>query len=338
MEAFGSELVAEPNLQMVQPIVLTPSIEHMRVIEFDDTLVLYGLFGSDKPVVKIGGLEADVLDWSPDRLMVKLDRTGAKSKGEVVVDSKGRLSNVRRITEWIVPINYTLMFPDNEPLKITGLVALRFRADVGEYREEAHGDIIKPIRTAVITRDSGADLVATGPGIKRTEDEHCYTTWEGQGTFEPAGFGATDLILGARLKVNTETRKGYIGLEFGGLAPSPFSIHSVCEAFVDPDGNVIPGSEGRNPLPLTFGLLHGQQSFEDPADPRNPAIPLFAINFDFQSDYRIPAGVFEDVDLGLRLDWTAVNPSSPPDPQAPRSANVGEAPARRHRVIGRRKP
>lgn len=109
--------------------------------------------------------------------------------------------------------------------------------------------------------------------------------------------------------------------------PHPFISRVDCEAWTDQDGNFHPATTSDTDFGVTLGELHGGDTFPDPGeDPLRPDVPLNAIQIDMPRDgmgnstFRIPAGVIEGLVAGvMRLEWTAVNPVFPPDPQAARS-------------------
>ena len=69
-----------------------------------------------------------------------------------------------------------------------------------------------------------------------------------------------------------------------------------------------------------------------------PDVPLNAIQVDLGADFRIPAGVVEDLTDGvMRLEWTAVVPSFPPDPTAARSAKTRSVGTKSYKLIEKRK-
>jgi hypothetical protein len=304
--------------------LLAPSIKYVLINEVQDRAVLKGIFGSKPPdserKVTIGGQPSDVIDWQENEITCELKPSGLGSAGDVQVIVRVHKSNVRLITEWNIPMTCTFWPNHDSPLKVTGQVFARFRADVGTYRDEAHDAPIKPRRAAIATRDSDADLIASGVEVV---DAHCKAFWENQQVF-PAYFfsGIPNRVLVARFKVDAATSKAAIGLDLAGFPPHPFTVRGECEAWTDQDGNFHAATSSSDDFTVPLGELYGQDWFPDPAgDPLRPDVPLNAIQIDMPMDahgnstFRIPAGVIEDLAAGvMRLEWTAVNPLYPPDP------------------------
>ena len=104
----------------------------------------------------------DIKSWDWDTIVCNLDRTGPRANGDVIVQVQGangawRKSNVHQLTEWNIPLHY--FWPavlDIAGLKIEGTGKLRFRADVGSYREKPHEPPVFPYRGMVPTKDSSA--------------------------------------------------------------------------------------------------------------------------------------------------------------------------------------
>ncbi len=321
----GATLEAFAKPGVFQPITLTPSIEQMLVNEPGRELVLKGLFGKQiQPTVTINGRAVTVNSWAEDEIKVQLANTGPAAAGEVIVDVSGRKSNPRRLTEWIIPLQYSFRHPDHEDVKVAGTIVARFRADIGEYREQPHVDPIKPVRGAVATQDSGVDLMSEGSYA----DSDCTVYWENQQSFPAVGYGPVQFNLVARFKVDTDAGTGALGLGLAAFSP-PFNIRTVC-----PDGT------SNTPFMVAIGLLYNTHLFPDP-DPNSgrPAVPLPAIEITFGPNYRIPAGVFEELraDGVIRIEWTAVNPNFPPDQSAPRSAKINGLESPTYKRIDSRK-
>jgi hypothetical protein len=292
--------------------LLAPSIQFVLINESADQAILKGIFGKPPPgerAVLIGGLEAAVVSWEKEEIVCTLPRSGTGSAGDVEVWVRGHKSNVRRITEWNIPMRFAFKDPDHPPLKVSGDVFLRFRADVGDYRSHTHEAPFQPIVGAVATRDSSASLMGSGSAVI----DECTVSWLGEYEFPASGFGdpfASALV--ARFRVDTETKKGAVGLALLALppVPLPFTIRSVC-----PDGS------GEVKITVAFGELFGEELFPDPGnDPDRPEVPLPAVQISFDpANYSFPGGAFEDITTGLvRLEWDPVMPNFPPDPEAAR--------------------
>jgi hypothetical protein len=289
--------------------LLAPSISFVRIDEANDEAVLYGIFGeppADERAVLIGGLEAAVIEWTKDKVRVRLPRTGTGSSGDVEVQVRAHRSNIRRITEWNLQLRHRFRDPDSPSLKIEGPVRLRFRADVGEYRETPGARPKKALRYAMLTRDSSADLTASG----RHTDDDCTITWEGQALVPPYGYQGSDPNPGLShmVKIDGIDRKLSVGLALGLFPPSPWKQRTVCRS-----GTAI------TDLAPAFGLLMEIVQYGDPLDESQITVVLPSLVLSLNNAWGISAGVFEDEQGLIRLEWDAANPTSPPDPDAARS-------------------
>jgi len=293
--------------------LLAPSIQFVRVDEENDEAVLTGIFGEPAPderAVLIGGLEASVIEWTKDKVRVRLPRTGAGSSGNVEVQVRAHRSNVRRITEWNLTLRHRFRAPETPELKVEGPVRVRFRADVGEYRESPGARPKKAVRYAMLTRDSGATLTASG--TRREGD--CTTTWFGQSEVPPYGYeqgnppnpGLTHMV-----KIDGVDRKLSLGLGLGAFPPLPWKVRVVC-----------PSGDATNDLAPAFGLLMEIVEYGQPMDESLPGVVLPSLVLPLNAAWGISAGVFEGDEGLVRLEWDAANPTSPPDPDAARSARA----------------
>lgn len=86
--------------------ILAPTIRTAQVIETLNELHLYGGFGSEAGTVFIDGTTPAIKDWQPTRVVVDLPSTGPGSIGNVMVKVRTLTSNVRTITQWVMPISF----------------------------------------------------------------------------------------------------------------------------------------------------------------------------------------------------------------------------------------
>lgn len=279
-----------------------PWLAYVLINEWDDRAVLRGVFvdpPGDMPTVMIGGLEAAIVTWNKSEIVCDhLPPSGPGAAGDVFVLVGGRKSNVRQITEWTIAMRYKFTLESLAGLKIEGPIYLRFRADVAEYRDTPQGPLRKPTRGAVATQDSEASLTASG---EVQTDGDCLVSWQGQADFVSIAAGPNlPRQLAACFKVDAGTRTGAIGLAFGAVPPAPFVMVVRCPGSGDLTGEIA----------VTFGPLDGTDIFPSP-DPGRPDMgPFAAIQLDFATDYRIPAGVRQDE--VMRLEWDAARPAFPP--------------------------
>jgi hypothetical protein len=248
-------------------------------------------------VVTINGHPQTVDKWGKDQILVKLPLTGPDSSGAVVVESMGRKSNPRMLTEWKFKLRYT-WYGEDVHLQVNGDFTLRFRADVGSYRDVPSETPRKPIRTAIAASDGGGNMIASG---SLTEGS-CTTTWSGSiNPGVPTHTPVPDDIIVSSMELNTQTRAGFMGLGFGAKA-IPFNMTVQCS-----------GSPPVNGKFAVAALTKLQHTFENPGDPALPAVPLYAMPLNFAADFSLPAGVVEEVDPHLRWEWDAVTPIHPPN-------------------------
>ena len=272
-----------------------PELEFVMINEYDSQVVLTGNFGvpaiNERSVV-IDGETLPVVTWREHEIVCELPLVGRGSAGDVQVNVREEGSNVRRITEWNTPLRYRLENLELPDLKVEGDVALRFRADVGQYSAA--------VRAAVPTRDSIASLTASGSGV---DHAGCIESWTGQVDFLPEQFqGATGFLLASRFKVDTVTKQAAIGLGYG----APFNEFLWTIECPNANGTVSLG------LPVSFGQLQGSVDFPSPA-PGYPSTPLFAIKVSLGPDYQIPAGHLDETLVGkISLDWDEVPARFPP--------------------------
>jgi hypothetical protein len=101
-----------------------------------DLLFISGFFGTDPgsgpfdPArgVSIGGTDVPVLVWNPVMLIIALPHSGAGVAGDVIVRVHDHTSNTAQVTEWKVPLTFTL--DDFQELKQTVTLNAHFRADI----------------------------------------------------------------------------------------------------------------------------------------------------------------------------------------------------------------
>ena len=305
-DASGVELKAFPRAGG-NSVILDPSIEQVLVNEYDETLKLKGYFGSRKGKVTVGGGELVVRTWAHDAVVCALPANGPGSNGDVVVEVPGeqgrvRKSNVHQLTEWDIPLHY--LWADANGIqghKFEGNGTLRFRADVGSYREKPGAAPVFPLRGMAPTKDSSLPLTGSGSNSSGS----CTVTLSGSGVFPSSTGGAPlSLVLGAAAKVDANTpHLGGLGLAFGAAAGVlPFKLTF--------SGS---GCSGSNPVAPTFGLLDGPDSFPSPLE-GGTAIPIPGLVLTWDGQFRIPAKRFVNGSAGgqIIVEWAqAVEPIPP---------------------------
>jgi hypothetical protein len=270
--------------------LLAPSIHHVDVNEYLDELRLVGRFGSQAGEVTIGGRKQRIKQWEPERIVVDLPRTGDGSRGAVQVLVHGVKSNLRQLTEWTIPMNYTYAIMEHVGLVVDGPGTVRLRADVGGSRDAPGEAPVQTTRYAYDTRDSQFTL--SGRGALPTPK--CTLLWTGHATYKAMPESGYPHSLMAYLQVDTITKRGFLGLALG--APTPPFFQTGCGT-----------SDG---IGAHFGTLDAQVSYPSPLDDRTDLIPLHAAALSFDPDYRIVAGRSET--LVARVVWPEVVPVAPP--------------------------
>ena len=303
----GADLVPFPRAGG-NSVILDPSIRELLVNEYDETLTLKGYFGSRQGKVTAGAGELVVKSWAWDTIVCALPATGPGSNGDVVVEVPGELgrtrkSNVHQLTEWSIPLHYLWSGAYGLPgVKFEGNGKLRFRADVGSYREKPGAPPVFPLRGMVPTKDSSLPLTGSGSH----SDGSCTTTLSGSGVFPSATNGAPlALVLAAPAYVDANTPHiGGLGLAFGAAQGAlPYRLTVTGQ-----------GCSGNNPVAPTFGLLDGPDSFPSPV-PGGTATPVPGLKLTWDGQFRIPAKKFTDGSAGgtLTIEWQqAVEPNPTP--------------------------
>jgi hypothetical protein len=288
----GSVFLALGNPASTVKQLLAPSIHHVEVSEYMDELRLVGRFGSKEGEVTVDGQKRTIKKWEPERIVVELPRTGTGSRGPVQVKVHGVKSNLRQLTEWTIPLDYTYVVLEAQGLKIDGPGTIRLRADVGASRDVPGEPPVQSVRYAYDTRDSQIALTARGsfPTPK------CTLVWTGQATYKAIPEAGYRHSLISYLKVDTAARQGWLGLGLG--TPSPDFVQTGCGS-----------SDGIQP---GFGTMDAPVSYPSPLDGSTDQIPLHSLALSFDANYRIAAG--RSVTALARLVWPDVVPASPPLP------------------------
>jgi hypothetical protein len=289
IDSNGAEFVVRPNPGFASDPILAPSIHELRVDEWQDELVLEGLFGSVEGKVSVEGADVRVLEWTDSRVRCRLPRSGAGSCGAVVVQAGGLQSNLRHLTQWRFGLDFRWSPFDAGGPQIAGPVTVRLRADVGPRRAHCGEEATRPTVHAYATRESNAALVASGA----FPTPSCTLTWSGSASYPGIAEAADTRVLTAYLRVDTEHQRGALGLALGSQEPN-FRQNECAVS---------------SPLEPGFGTLDAPVSFANPVAGM-PEIPLFALDFEFDGYYGLGAGQHDDV--LSRLIWNTASAESPP--------------------------
>jgi len=287
----GATFLALPKPASVVKPVLAPSIHHVEADEYLDELKLYGQFGDQQGEVSIDGVVRHIRRWEAEHIVCDLPATGKGSCGPVQVKVRGLKSNLRQLTEWTLPLDYTWIVMEAQGLKLTGVSNIRLRADVAGSREAPGDAPIQPVRYTIATRESNLPLTASGS----YPAGQCSIDWSGSATYvaiPPAGYRH---ILMAYLKVDTAARRGSLGLALG--APTPDFTQSGCTT---------------SHFQAIFGPLNEQVSYPSPVANSTDLIPLHSLSLPFDENYGIAADTYSTV--LVRLKWNPVSAHHPPLP------------------------
>jgi hypothetical protein len=287
----GAVFTALPNPASTVKQVLAPSIHHVEADEYLDELNLYGQFGDVQDKVFIDSVQRPIKHWDPEHIVVDLPAPGAGSCGPVQVEVRGLKSNLRQLTEWRLPLDYTWIVMEAQGLKVTGIGNIRLRADVAGSRDVPGDAPIQPVRYTIATRESQLPLTASGSFPAGP----CSVNWSGSATYLAIPPPAYRHILMAYLKVDTTARRGSLGLALG--APQPDFTQSGCTT---------------SNFQAIFGPLNEQVSYPSPVKNSTDVIPLHSLSLPFDEHYGIAADTYSTV--LVRLKWDPVVANHPPLP------------------------
>ena len=287
--------------------LLRPSIKHLTLNAPAQTIILNGSFGSMKEHVRINGHELACEYWYSDVVICNVGPTGATGVGDVVVDTRDISSNPRRITEWKGAFTYTGRSGCG-PGSARGLVAtvrgnVRFRADVGSFREHAGLEpITAPIQfdvemdKTVFTSATGECSYSWGPGGSET------TRWSGSAEVpwgDDHSVGVVD-VPNHRLRLHLELYSGGDALHFA----------TTCNGTLCAQGNA------------EVNFQTGEEGFKDGDDSWAEAVFDIPLDADWNAaagsrQQAAPAPADWDLPQGT-LSWTTITATSAPDPNAAR--------------------
>lgn len=287
----GGVLVASVKSGTANPPIFAPSIRYAEVDEGEGHLILHGEFGTVPGKVTVDGTELALAGyWGADRLACTLRPSGGGSSGDVVVEVNGVKSNARQLTEWSLPLTYQWVNVSNYlGWKVEGSGRLRFRADIGEYREKPGAAPVAKPRGGLATQDSRLELTASGTRTQGT----CTYKLQGADTYTSTSAAAGGTTVVAAFKVDGRSRILDVGLMLG--VTSGFNATVTCPG----QGTVT------SPLNPTLGLMDGIYEFPwDQSD--DPRIGLILPKLDSVLDagYNMPGDSKSDTSIGGTLTVT----------------------------------
>lgn len=166
--------------------ILAPSIQYIGVSDARRELFIGGRFGTVEGTVTMNGTELTVKEWTISQIICALPDTGG---GDVIVHVKGRASNPRRLTEWVLPLRYRGVGTGEDGHTESADFVLRLRADSQSYRPSSSTDPITTHlgRVAFITAPaSSCNYSLSGAFSGKFGDDLVHEiTWSGGGGLTP---------------------------------------------------------------------------------------------------------------------------------------------------------
>lgn len=289
----GAGFRAIPTPDAPYARILSPSIGHMDVNEYTDELRLYGTFGTRIGKVLVEGEELEVKAWANEEILCHLPVSGPGHAGAVrVVLLDQRLSNVRHLSEWKLPIDYRFAYPWQPGPNVTGKVDLTYRADVGRRRDAPGEDPKEAHAYSYPTRHSYAELRAAGSFPAGA----CNLTWSGSALYPAIREGAEPRALVAYMDLNPGGGRADLGLGLGSSSKTDFV--TTCAT--------------STPFAPGFLGLETTHSFASPVDV-NQMVSFPSVKFDMNSSSYAIAGGKVKTQL-MDLTWAPSEPLSPPLP------------------------
>jgi hypothetical protein len=300
--------------------ILTPSISYLEMYEYFEWLYIWGIFGDDPGVdqrtVTIDGVEAEVIDWSRDKIQCKIKPSGKGSAGDVIVKIRDHQSNPRRLTDWRGQLKYTR--PSAGSYKETTLIDFHIRRDVGLYRKApaTSPEKVSPTIFPGPARDTKANYTFGGDAKYTTVSGNCtytyYASWQnGQGTlslFDEKKPTAPGLLL-----IATERENGFELRALSFLNPKSTTNSVYNDWFCGDDG----GTTDPDPDPM---------SLESPGDKFQQLFLVFDPTFNIQPGKIMDKGrdrtgiEYADGNVpeyDVTLEWNTIVPTFLPDPDQP---------------------
>ncbi|HEX6068984.1 MAG TPA: hypothetical protein VFZ18_04155, partial [Longimicrobiaceae bacterium] len=164
---------------------LAPSIRQVGANQWNDELVIVGAFGEDtvpdRRVTIAGGggeTEMTIKEWTPEMITVELPRTGAGSRGDVVVEVDGVRSNPRKLMAWTGTLVYTVRDMGSLTHRIE--MDLDVRLDPASFRMKPGEEPMEPVPVPFFSsanRLSEARYTASGGYVVTNGSCTVTTSW-----------------------------------------------------------------------------------------------------------------------------------------------------------------
>jgi hypothetical protein len=254
-DANGAELLPMPRPAATRNAgFLMPSIEGVAVCtrtavetcavpgQEPSNLYIRGTFGPDPGAtlrtvtIRDGGTtrELPVVRWDSTLILARIPLTGVGSVGDVRVQTRGRVSNARRLYAWNGALNYTVGWFGSLKQEVT--IGLRTRTDPLWGRavpDEAPHDLamVTPGISLLSPQPSEVRWTASGQHVAYTENCEATITWNGSGTL-PIGAGTVGAggpsFFWYNGTASVDRRELRVGFQFHINKAYTQTIHEVC--------------------------------------------------------------------------------------------------------------
>lgn len=272
---------------------LAPSIRLLEVDEFSGTMKLKGAFGADQDTVIVGDAKVQILNWSSTEIKCNLPEDAF---GDVQVTVRGLKSNIRPLTRWDVPLEYSWTLKDGVMLW-TGFGKLSYRLDVSGFRT-------KPGEAPTYLRRGTWPMQCSGLSMTPTSERIVFPCVLVGGTVKVTTMPDASkpaYYLMAPLIADPNSHTGVIGLAFAGK--TPWAIQC-------PMGISVP-------MAPAFLKLQGPEFFFQTQEENVLATvgPLPALAVAYDKSMCLLDLSFPDATAGtLKIQWQGATESSPPRP------------------------
>jgi hypothetical protein len=307
---------------------LAPSILFLAVNEGTEELTIIGTFGDpltpDRQVNLVryaeGDLVLDIKDWKKDQIVTRLPPDVLS--GDVIVVSRGRKSNPRRLMGWRGQMIYT--FDDVGSLLETVVIDLIIRRDASLLRgkdEVGKEPRVSFLHYSIARKDARAN--SSGKGSWSYEsgppDNRCTTTvtWDGARSVLPSSYyygGPTPLVgLFDTNVVDVNARTPLMVMALEVVIPEAYTVTSTTKC-TKGDPSTTTWSNSINHLPQELFVT-------DPVSgPHSLRLDLDAVTLDILPGERV--AMVDSREYGApkataTLRWGSIKATLPYDPTLP---------------------
>lgn len=294
---------------------LAPSIRTVDVIDDASksagTVEIYGSFGDQQGKVEVDGIDIPVTSWTKTKIVASPPWDGLGSRGYLVVKTNDSVrSNFIPFTEWRGKVTVTYR-PGAGSLEAEGVVNVRARADLHDYRESING-APQPRSTQRAYFTGGSSGSSTGSGIFSEDGD----------TIQYLGGEALPLM--SKAQVDTFANAGRSAQSVAVVAESAYvggfidlnaqnRTARLCLTMSAPFTQRIIGEGGSQDFPTTIPYVAGL-GLED-----NTQGLLSCFNLGMATNYSLPAGsrTLTIEESTFRIEWTEFAPFAEPTNRTP---------------------